>query len=107
MLLYRFNFLQICMANQRHNGGLMPLDDLISELNRTKSSQEMNVCHDDVTRAIKKLRCLGNGFTIIRLSDSRQLVQSVPGELSMDQTKVLTLAESHSAHVAVRHCVRK
>ncbi|VDD82218.1 unnamed protein product [Mesocestoides corti] len=99
--------IEICMANQRQTGGLMPLEDLVSELNRTKSSHGADVCQDDAVRAIKKLHCLGNGFTIIRLSDSRQLVQSVPGELNMDQTKVLKLAESHAAHVAVGYCVQK
>ncbi|KAM3178029.1 hypothetical protein ACTXT7_003400 [Hymenolepis weldensis] len=89
--------IEICMANQRKTGGLIPLDELISELNKTKSSHETNICQDDVVRAIKKLHCLGNGFRLIRLSDSRQLVQSVPGELNTDQTQILKLAESRGA----------
>lgn len=85
----------------------MPVEDLIEQLNQTKSSQGTNVCRDDVERAIKKLRCLGNDFTIIRLSDSRHFVQSVPGELNMDHTKVLTLAESHGGHVEVSGIVKR
>ena len=34
---------------------------------------------DDVLRAIKKLKVLGNGFTVIPLGSGRFLVQSVPG----------------------------
>ncbi|EUB62600.1 Vacuolar-sorting protein SNF8 [Echinococcus granulosus] len=99
--------IEICMANQRKTAGLMPLEELILELNKTKSSHESDICQDDVIRAIKKLQCLGNGFKLIRISDSRQLVQSVPGELSMDQTEVLKLAESHAAHINVQQCVKK
>ena len=34
---------------------------------------------DDVLRAIKKLKVLGNGFTVIPLGTGRYLVQSIPG----------------------------
>lgn len=95
------------MANQRKTGGLMPLEELISELNKTRSSQDTDICQDDVIRAIKKLHCLGNSFKLIKLSDSRQLVQSVPGELSTDQTQVLKLAESRGAHVSMQQCIKK
>ena len=42
--------------------------------------------------AIKKLKVLGNGFTLIP-TDHGYLVQSVPGELTMDHTTVLQQAE--------------
>ncbi|KAM7543117.1 hypothetical protein Aperf_G00000010416 [Anoplocephala perfoliata] len=99
--------IEICMANQRKTGGLMPLEELISELNKTKSSQETDICQDDVVRAIKRLHCLGNSFKLIKLSDSRQLVQSIPGELSTDQTQILKLAESRGAHVTIQQCIKK
>ncbi|KAL5960845.1 Vacuolar-sorting protein SNF8 [Taenia solium] len=99
--------IEICMAKQRKTAGLMPLEELILELNETKSSCETNICQDDVARAIKKLQCLGNGFELIKISESRQLVQLVPGELSMDQTEVLKLAESHAAHITVKQCAQK
>jgi ESCRT-II complex subunit VPS22 len=44
-------------------------------------------------RAIKKLRVLGSGFAVIPVG-GRRLVQSVPGELSMDHTTILQSAES-------------
>ncbi|VDN33068.1 unnamed protein product [Dibothriocephalus latus] len=88
------------MANQRQTGGLMPLSELIEAVNRNRGSRQAEASQDDVVRAIKKLRCLGSGFTLIDLPGSGQLVQSVPGEMNMDQTKVLGLAESSGACVS-------
>jgi len=34
---------------------------------------------DDILRAIKKIKVLGNGFSVIPLGNNRFLVQSVPG----------------------------
>ena len=47
---------------------------------------------DDLARAIKKLHTLGSGFQIIPVGQNR-IVQSVPGELNMDHTTVLQLAQ--------------
>ena len=58
-----------------------------------------DISHDDVLRAIKKLKILGNGFTVIPLGSGRFLVQSIPGELSMDQTAILQLAEANGGYV--------
>jgi len=52
-------------------------------------------------RAIKTLRVLGNGFTVIPLDSGRYLVQSVPGEFSMDQTAILQRAEASQGSVTV------
>lgn len=51
------------------------------------------IISDDILRAIDKLKVLGNGFELIPLGSGRFLVQSVPGELNMDHTRVLQLAE--------------
>ena len=37
----------------------------------------------------------GTGFTVIPLNSGRYLVQSVPGEMSLDQVSVLDQAEKH------------
>ncbi len=42
--------------------------------------------------AIKKLKVLGNGFSVIPMG-GRHLVQAVPGELTMDHTTLLQHAE--------------
>ena len=54
------------------------------------------VFRDDLLRAIRKLRILGNGFTVLTVG-SLQLVQSVPGELTMDHTNVLQCAQVSDA----------
>lgn len=42
---------------------------------------------------------------MIPIGGGRFLVQSVPGELSMDDTRVLQLAEESNGHVSAKHCV--
>ena len=64
---------------------------LIRSRGRSKANQEITL--DDLLRAIKKLKVLGTGFTVIPLKSGRYLVQSVPGEMSMDQLSVLQEAE--------------
>lgn len=49
-------------------------------------------CSDDILMAIRKLKILGNGFAAIPVGRS-VLIQSVPGELTMDHTTVLQQAE--------------
>lgn len=39
------------------------------------------------------------------MGGGRFLVQSVPGELSMDDTRILQLAEESNGHVSVESCV--
>ena len=53
---------------------------------------------DDILMAIRKLKTLGNGFTLIPLGDNtgRYLVQSIPGELTLDHTTILQEAEASS-----------
>lgn len=53
----------------------------------------MKFFSDDIIRAVDKLKVLGNGFELIALGSGRFLIQSVPGELSMDDSRVLQLAE--------------
>lgn len=63
----------------------------------------LQISPDDCIRAVKKLRILGSGFAIVTLG-SHQLVQSVPGELSMDHATVLGLAEA-KGHVTLEACM--
>jgi ESCRT-II complex subunit VPS22 len=53
-----------------------------------------------VIRAVKKLKVLGHGFELHTLGGDRFLVQSVPGELSLDDTRVLQLAEETGGYVS-------
>jgi len=55
---------------------------------------------DDIIRAIKKLKVLGPGFSIVSLKGTQDtsdiLIRSIPGELSADHTEVLKVAETQS-----------
>jgi len=101
---------EICMAATPRNGGLMPLLELRERLNRVRArkSASEEISMDDLQRAIKKLKVLGNGFAVIPISgdkkgeETRYLVQSVPGELSTDHTAVLSAAEEAQGSVSVQ-----
>lgn len=82
---------EICMATRPRNGGLMALVDLHKKILKTSKSRQ-DVTEDDLARAIKKLHILGSGFQIIPVG-KKHLVQSVPGELSMDHAAVLQQAQ--------------
>jgi len=86
---------EVCMANQHKTGGLMELGEIRNKLisSRGKSQHHQNISIDDLLRATKKLKVLGTGFTVIPLKSGRYLVQSVPGEMSLDQLSVLEQAE--------------
>ncbi|XP_068747293.1 vacuolar-sorting protein SNF8-like isoform X1 [Montipora capricornis] len=83
--------IEICMATRPRNGGIMALNDLHKKVMKTSKSRQ-GVTEDDLARAIKKLHVMGSGFQVIPVGNKR-LVQSVPGELSMDDTAALQLAQ--------------
>ena len=95
--------IEVCMAASHRTGGLMELGELRQRLikSRGKSQSHQEITNDDVLRAIKKLKILGNGFTVIPLQSGRYLIQSVPGEFSMDQTAILQKAECNGGFVTV------
>ncbi|XP_068920445.1 vacuolar-sorting protein SNF8 isoform X3 [Petaurus breviceps papuanus] len=72
--------IEVCLALKHRNGGAF--ESLLPHL------------RDDLIRAIKKLKALGTGFSIIPVGGT-YLVQSVPAELNMDHTVVLQLAEKN------------
>merc|ERR1712038_2024256 len=84
---------EVCMAASHRTGGLMELGELRKRLAKSRrgassrkhksADSQTEISQDDALRAIKKLKILGNGFSVIHLGSGRCLVQSVPGELSM------------------------
>lgn len=50
------------------------------------------VSEDDITRSIKKLKCLGGGLDLVTIG-SISYVRSVPGELNLDKNRALELAQ--------------
>lgn len=93
--------IEVCMSTSHLNGGLITVDELRNRLLRSRSkTRKEPISHDDVIRAVKKLKVLGHGFELIALGGDRFLVQSVPGELSMDDARVLQLAEENGGYVS-------
>ncbi|XP_078385557.1 vacuolar-sorting protein SNF8 isoform X2 [Cetorhinus maximus] len=84
--------IEVCLALKHRNGGLITLDELHQRVLKGRGKFAQDVSQDDLIRAIKKLKSLGNGFSIIPVG-GRYLVQSVPAELNMDHTVVLQIAE--------------
>jgi ESCRT-II complex subunit VPS22 len=83
---------EICLATRDRNGGIMTFEELRNRITSSSGKTRQDVSEDDLARAIKKLRVLGGGFTVLPVG-GRRLVQSIPGELNMDHTAVLQKAE--------------
>lgn len=76
---------------------MMTLEELRTRLSRSRSrTQKEQIATDDLLRAIEKLKVLGSGFTLVPLPAGKYMVQSVPGELNLDHTKVLVAAHVSS-----------
>lgn len=86
--------IEVCIATSHRNGGLIDIEELRNRLVASRGKKSQDISIDDLLRAIKKLKVLGNGFTVLPIGKS-YLVQSIPGELSMDHTSVLQQAESN------------
>lgn len=94
---------EVCLATNDKNGGLISLDELRTRLikARGQGKQHQEISVDDLLCAAKKLRIFGNGFSVVPIGKGNYMVQSVPGELSMDHTAVLQVANSSQACVSV------
>jgi ESCRT-II complex subunit VPS22 len=63
------------------------------------------VSDDDITRAIKKLRCLGGGLDLVAIGRA-SYVRSVPGELNLDKNRALEIAQVGGMGTCVHACER-
>lgn len=96
---------EVCLATNDKNGGLISLNELRDKLikARGKGKIHQEISTDDLLRAAKKLRVLGDGFSIVQVGKGGYMVQSIPGELSMDHTAVIQqIANSNQACISVR-----
>ncbi|XP_054720475.1 vacuolar-sorting protein SNF8-like [Uloborus diversus] len=84
---------EVCLATRHRNGGILPLEDLQQLVLKSRkiSSKQEDIGYDDLLRAIDKLKILGEGFRTIACG-KKYIVQSVPAELSIDQTQVIQKA---------------
>uniref|UniRef100_A0A0K0CZD3 Vacuolar-sorting protein SNF8 n=1 Tax=Angiostrongylus cantonensis TaxID=6313 RepID=A0A0K0CZD3_ANGCA len=85
---------EVCLSTNHFNGGIMTVEEIRNRLIRSRSrTRKETITTDDILRSVDKLKVLGSGFELVPLGGGRFLVQSVPGELSMDHSRVLQLAE--------------
>lgn len=95
---------EVCLATNDKNGGLISLEELRERLikARGKRKEHQEISKDDLLRASQKLRIFGSGFNVIPYGKGKYMIQSVPGELSMDHSAILTQASaSNRAYVTV------
>lgn len=84
---------EICLASAESTGGMMELSEVkerLAKSRRQKKQQEITT--EDVLLATKKLKIFGNSFQVHPLGKNRYIIQSIPGELSLQETKAMTIA---------------
>lgn len=75
---------------------------------RSHNKQNQDITIDDLFCAIRKLKIFGNGFCLISVDRGQWMIQSVPGELSMDQTEILKmLSSSGEAFITISSVQKK
>eukprot|EP00730_Choanoeca_flexa_P000719 TRINITY_DN10311_c0_g1_i5.p1 TRINITY_DN10311_c0_g1~~TRINITY_DN10311_c0_g1_i5.p1 ORF type:complete len:243 (+),score=51.74 TRINITY_DN10311_c0_g1_i5:120-848(+) len=84
---------EACMQTRHLNGGLIDLQELFQRVSKRRGSSLDPINTDDILRAVKKLNTLGSGYKVIKLG-GRELIQSVPRELSQDHSHVLEAAQA-------------
>lgn len=79
----------ICRESRGENGGLLGVVECKDRVKKGKGiGGGMDVTDDDILRAVKSLKPLGSGFSIITVG-RKQMIRSVPKELNTDQSTVL------------------
>ncbi|XP_055679617.1 vacuolar-sorting protein SNF8 [Lutzomyia longipalpis] len=100
--------IEVCLAANDDTGGLIELDDLKKRLNASRGANKQAVTKDDILTATKKLKIFGNGFKVLPVGPSKYMIQSVPGELSLDTTAVLNAAaEEKDGSITLEVIIRK
>nr|CAG4641044.1 EOG090X09XM [Eulimnadia texana] len=91
--------IEVCLATSHRNGGIITLAELKNRLVKSRSQMLKNqeISYDDILRALGKLKIFGAGFTVLNLRNTKNqgelVIRAIPGELSLDHTAVLGLAE--------------
>ncbi|TMW46055.1 hypothetical protein DOY81_008870 [Sarcophaga bullata] len=88
---------EVCLAANHKTGGLIELNELRKRLvaARGQSAVHQEITNEDILMATKKLSIFGNGFIVHKLGKGKYIVQSIPGELSKEDTAILTLASNN------------
>lgn len=85
---------EICLALADTTGGMLEISELKERLLRTRrqKGKQQEITTEDILLATKKLKIFGNSFQVHSLGKNRHIIQSIPGELSLQETKALTVA---------------
>ncbi|AMD22338.1 HGL002Cp [Eremothecium sinecaudum] len=77
--------IEICRTTKDLNGGIIAFDDLYKECFKTSEAQM-----EDLEKCIDMLAILEGGFEVLAIR-GKKFLQSVPNELTGDQTKILEI----------------
>ena len=104
---------EVCRGTRGENGGLIGVGECrervqkgkgigggmeVSEYVKYRSPYRFRdeltgiITSDDILRAVKSLKPLGSGFSIVAVG-SKQMIRSIPKELNTDQSRVLEAIE--------------
>lgn len=85
---------EICLALAESTGGMLEISELKERLirSRRQKAKQQEITTEDILLATKKLKIFGNSFQVHSLGKNRHIIQSIPGELSLQETKALTVA---------------
>jgi len=85
---------EICLALAESTGGMLEISEIKERLirSRKQKSKQQEITTEDILLATKKLKIFGNCFQVHSLGKDRYIIQSIPGELSLQETKALTVA---------------
>jgi ESCRT-II complex subunit VPS22 len=98
--------IEVCMSTSHRNGGLIPINELLSRLIQSrnsakqKSKSELEITVDDLLRAIDKLSKLGSGLKVIPCGKTF-IVQSIASEISLDQNSIIQKAQTNKGCVDI------
>jgi len=84
--------IEVCLKTRERNGGILEVSELLLHLEKTRGKNAQQISSDDIERASKKIKILGNGFQVLYVG-SKTMIQSVPCELNQDHTTVLVVAQ--------------
>jgi ESCRT-II complex subunit VPS22 len=87
---------EVCLASNHATGGLMELTELRKRLvtARGQKSHHQEITEEDILIATKKLKVFGTGFHVFPVGKKQYMVQSIPRELSLEETAVLNAASN-------------
>lgn len=86
---------EVCLASNHSTGGMMELEELRRRLIASRGQKIVqDITKEDILMAVKKLKIFGNGFVVYPVSKGKYMVQSIPGELSLEETSILTAASN-------------